>query len=319
MLTDLYKSCALISCYDNEDGPGAEGSDGGDGAEEGGQGNLTGDDHGGSSFDNDDEGHGGSGAGSGGQKKPTPRGSGRGSDADKLFTQEEVNKYLADDRRKHSKRYESLEKSYQELLQNQSLSREQRAKLETDLEDLRKQFRTKEQQLAHEKKQLEEEYTQRLSAAEERATKTWKMYENETISRSIQDAAVVNEAFSPSQIVTLLRGHANMKEKADEKGNGLGSFDVMIDFADKDAETGQDIITQRTPEEAVRRMKELPELYGNLFKSGVVSGIGGNSATGGLQPGANGKVDVRKLSPGQYREIRQKNPELLGLKPKADR
>ena len=66
-------------------------------------------------------------------------------------------------------------------------------------------------------------------------------------------------------------------------------------------------------------MKELPELYGNLFKSGVVSGIGGNSDTGGLSPGANGHVDVRKLSPTQYREIRQKNPELLGLPPKRGR
>ena len=66
-------------------------------------------------------------------------------------------------------------------------------------------------------------------------------------------------------------------------------------------------------------MKELPELYGNLFKSGVVSGIGGNSATGGLAPGANGQVDVRKLSPTQYREIREKNPELLGLRPKRGR
>ena len=64
---------------------------------------------------------------------------------------------------------------------------------------------------------------------------------------------------------------------------------------------------------------EFYDLYGNLFKSGVVSGIGGNSATGGLAPGANGQIDVRKLSPTQYREIREKNPELLGLKPKRGR
>ena len=29
-----------------------------------------------------------------------------------------------------------------------------------------------------------------------------------------------------------------------------------------------------------------------------------------------GKIDVRKLTPQQYREIRAKNPELLGLAPK---
>ena len=33
-------------------------------------------------------------------------------------------------------------------------------------------------------------------------------------------------------------------------------------------------------------------------------------------PGKGGKIDVRKLTPAQYREIRAKNPELLGLAPK---
>ena len=34
-------------------------------------------------------------------------------------------------------------------------------------------------------------------------------------------------------------------------------------------------------------------------------------------PGQGGKIDVRKLTPTQYREIREKNPELLGLAPKT--
>ena len=37
-------------------------------------------------------------------------------------------------------------------------------------------------------------------------------------------------------------------------------------------------------------------MYGNLFKSGVVSGIGANSATGGLASGSSGKIDARKLT-----------------------
>jgi len=127
----------------------------------------------------------------------------------------------------------------------------------------------------------------------------------------LQDAAVAHESFSPSQIVTLLKPQTKMVEKTGEKGKGLGEYEPMVDFADIDLETGAPLMTRRTPEEAVKRMKELPHLYGNLFKS--------NSATGGLAPGANGQIDVRKLSPTQYREIREKNPELLGLKPKRGR
>ena len=51
-------------------------------------------------------------------------------------------------------------------------------------------------------------------------------------------------------------------------------------------------------------------MYGNLFKSGVVSGIGSSAATGGLASGSGGKVDPRKLTQQQYMEIRAKNPEL---------
>ena len=53
-------------------------------------------------------------------------------------------------------------------------------------------------------------------------------------------------------------------------------------------------------------MKELPARYGNLFKSGVVSGIGASSATGGIAPGSSGKLDVRKLTPQQYRKFEQR-------------
>ena len=69
-----------------------------------------------------------------------------------------------------------------------------------------------------------------------------------------------------------------------------------------------------TPEEAIKRMKQLPETYGNLFKSGVVGGIGAASATGGLTPGSNGKVDTTKLTMDQYLELRKKNPAAVGLR-----
>ena len=89
----------------------------------------------------------------------------------------------------------------------------------------------------------------------------------------------------------------------------------MVDFPDTDPNTGEPTVTSHSPESAVKRMKDLPEIYGNLFKSGVVSGIGSSAATGGLASGGGGKVDLRKLTQQQYMEIREKNPELLGLRP----
>jgi hypothetical protein len=104
-----------------------------------------------------------------------------------------------------------------------------------------------------------------------------------------------------------------MAEKQDEDGNLMGSLTPMIDFPDIDEKTGKEVISLRTPEQAVQRMKELPEHYGNLFRSNVVSGVGSGSATGGAQPGEGGRIDPTSLTPEQYRRLRKENPEALGL------
>jgi hypothetical protein len=235
-------------------------------------------------------------------------------DPPKNFTQEEVNKFLAEDRRKHQERLQRLEGQLAEISESKNLSEQERAKLEETLEDVRKQFRTKEQQLAHERKQLEEQFTGRIKDLEGKAQVWETRYRESTITRALQDAAVSHDSFQPSQVVTILRPMTKMVEIPDQAGKSTGQFKPMIDFPDKDPNTGEEILTQRTPEDAVKRMKELPDLYGNLFKSGVVSGIGSGSGTGGLTPGQGGRLDVTKLTTEQYMKIRKENPELLGLK-----
>lgn len=232
----------------------------------------------------------------------------------KTFTQDDVNRFLAEDRRKTEARYKAelskAEKNYQELLENKNLSDEQRAKLEESLEDVRKQLRTKEQQLAHEKKTLEEQYKSKIAETEQKASYWESLFRETEINRSLYDAAVAEDAFQPNQVVTLIRSNTKLVE--DE--NAKGKYKVVVDFLDIDPATNEEVMTLRTPREAVKRMKELPELYGNLFKSGVVSGIGGSSGTPGTGP--NGQVDVRKLTPEQYMKLRKEAPEKLGLRGK---
>lgn len=236
----------------------------------------------------------------------------------KTFTQDEVNKIVAADRRKLEESLKKAEKSYTDVLANKNLTEQERKTLEENLSTVQGQLRTKEQQATMEKKQLEEMFTGKLAEAEKKG-QTWEaMYRDSTVERALQDAAVRNDAFSPSQITTLLRPWTRLMEITDEKtGKPTGAFKPMVDFPDVDTNTGEAVILPRTPEEAVKRMKELPESYGNLFKSGVVSGIGSSSATGGLSSGAGGKIDVAKLTPEQYRKIRKEHPELLGLRPSS--
>ena len=115
--------------------------------------------------------------------------------------------------------------------------------------------------------------------------------------------------------MAVLRPMTRLSEITDASGKGTGKFEVKVDFPDTDPNTGEPIKALHTPQSAVKRMKELPK-YVNLFKSGVVSGVGANAATGGLTPGSNGKIDVRNLtSMEQYMEIRRRTLRTARIAP----
>jgi hypothetical protein len=231
----------------------------------------------------------------------------------KSFTQDDLNKFLAEDRRKHQEKIQKLESSYQEALSNAQLTAAERENLETSLGDLRKQFRTKEQEAVEQTKKIESDYQQRLTAAETSAKRWQEQYTDATITRSIMDAAVTLDAYDADQIVTILRHSTKMVEKVDADGKRTGQYEPMVDFYDTNSETGEQVLTQRRPSEAVKRMGELPK-YANLFKANVTGGLSATSATGSLKPGSNGVVDVTKLTTDQYLKLRKENPALLGLK-----
>jgi len=52
--------------------------------------------------------------------------------------------------------------------------------------------------------------------------------------------------------------------------------------------------------EAVKRMRELPKVYGNLFKSNVVSGVGAGQAS----VGDPDNIDYANLTAEEYRKHR---------------
>lgn len=238
-----------------------------------------------------------------------------GGDPGARFNQDQVNKIvqdrLAKAQKKHQEASKKMETQLQQLLASQSLTDEERSNLETQLEDLRKQFRTKEEQAKIEKRELQTKYETDLDEAKKSATYWENQYKSSTIARALQDAAVQEDAFKPQQVVTLLREHTKLVEATDENGKGLGKLIPMVDLPDVEAETQRPIVTQRTPEDAVKRLKELDP---NLFKANVVSGVGGSSATGGATPGSDGKVDAKELTPEQYMKIRRENPSALGLR-----
>jgi len=236
------------------------------------------------------------------------------------FDQDAVNKIvqdrLAKDRKKHDDKYKGLEKSYQDVLATKALSDEDRTQLEQSLEDLRKQHRSKEEQAKHEKNQLTEKYESELVGYKEAAI-TWEnKYKQFLIEKSLMDAAHANDAFLPAQILSVVREWTKLVDAVDENGVKTGELTPMVDLPDVDADTQKAIITQRTPMDAIDRLKELQP---NLFKSNVVSGVGGNSTTGGIQPGADGRIDQKELTTDQWFKLYKDDPSKLGLRDRKQR
>ena len=95
------------------------------------------------------------------------------------FTPEQQKKFndaIAAERRKQETKYrkelEKTETTYKELLaNNKSLTEKERQTLQENLETIQGQLRSKEQQAAQEKKDLEASYQGKLTVAERRAEK----------------------------------------------------------------------------------------------------------------------------------------------------
>lgn len=239
------------------------------------------------------------------------------ADPDARFNTDQVNKIvqerLAKERKRQSEENTKLQKKLEEVLANQSLTEEERSDLQQTIEDMRKQNRTKEEEAKHQRRQLQEEYEKRLKESVEKAAYWENEYRSQTINRSLMDAAVKHDAFLPTQVVTILKEYTKLVQPRDENGKPIegAGLEPLVDLPDVDAEDGKAIITQRSPEDAVSRLKELQP---NLFKANVVSGVGGNSSTGGVAPGQDGSVDLSKLSTAQFMELYKKDPSLVGVK-----
>ena len=281
-LSSLHFASPVVTCYEGDSGAG------GDAGGDVGAGAGTGDD---------------SGAGASGGGSPSQN----GDPGSKLFTQEQFNRALAEDRRKHQAALSKSEQRIEQLLSSQGISPEERDALESDLKQTRELLRSKEQQADLDKKKISAELTGKIEALQGEVS-TWQgKYTAETIERSLLDAAK-DDAWNASQFVQLLKPNTKLIEVKNEAGESTGEYMTVVEFQDVDAD-GKPTVSTLEPPQAVARMKELPQ-YDNLFKSKVSSGLGLNSGTGG-KSGANGQVNAADLSTADYMAVRAKNPERL--------
>ena len=218
----------------------------------------------------------------------------------KAFTQEEVNALIAKERGKDKERNSQLVKQLESLKSTQSMSQEEKQRLEQQIEDLKTQNMTKEELSAREKKKLETALTRERDEAKETATVWRTRFETSLVARELMDAAIEGDAFNPQQLVSMLTPDTKVVEEHGEDGKSTGRFKTEVVFNDAD-DDGKPVKLVLTPRELVKRLKDIPAKYGNLFKSGAVAGLGSMSVKT-----VNGQPDYKSMTMEQYKAQRNR-------------
>jgi hypothetical protein len=247
------------------------------------------------------EGEGGTGEGGTGEGGTGDGGTGTGDD-EKKFTQKQVNSMMAEEKRQHKEQQRKTLDELNAIKTRANLTAEERAELDTKIEDLTNQLMTKDELAKKDKEKLDKKHaTEITEITTERDT--WKnKYRTSTIQRAITDAAIDFDAFNPKHLVPILEPNTRLVEVKDDDDNPTGEYTPMVKLTTKN-DKGATVVLDLTPEQAVKQMTEMDE-HKTLFKPQGSGGIGRRNVSGG----SGKKPDAQKLAgsdPEAYRKARK--------------
>jgi hypothetical protein len=217
------------------------------------------------------------------------------------YTKQELEEIVKRERKQSDEKIQATVKQLESLKKNETLSVQEKQRLSEQIESLQNSLLTKEQLAQKEKDKLARSHREEKTQLEQDRD-TWKnRYVSETIKREIIDAAATEDAFNVNQVLAILQPSTRLVEDFDDEQKPKGTFTPKVKLRDDD---GTEL--ELTAKEAVKRMKEMPDQYGNLFKNNVTPGLGlGGSAKGGAPP------NFKNMTPEQYKVYRK----TIGLAP----
>lgn len=208
--------------------------------------------------------------------------------------QEQVNKIVAEEKRKGQEALKIKVTEIETLTKKSTLTTKERKRLEDQLKAVKTELMTKEELDDQARTKLVTEHREEVETLTTERD-SWRTRHSEaTISRSLTDAAVTNEAISPEQIVSIMRQNTRLVEAMDDDGKPTGIFKpVCTIVVTKD---GEEKSLELSPAKAVKQMREDEKFY-NLFKGDGTGGVGSDNR------GPSGPVDVKELAknPDKYR------------------
>lgn len=222
----------------------------------------------------------------------------------KSFTQDDVNRMLAADRRKSE---DKLKKTLDELEAQRaksSLSAEERSELDSTIENLQSALMTDKQLADKDKDKSKKAHEKALVELSDSRNQWQNLYTESTIERAITDASSTgpNKAFNNTQVVAILKPKTRLVEELNSDGEKTGKLVPMVKFDDVDKD-GKPVTLDLAVSAAVKRMRELDE-YLNLFEGDGPGGMGSTTKASGKADNSS-VIDLAKGDPSAYRKARK--------------
>lgn len=217
----------------------------------------------------------------------------------KTFTQDDVNKILAADRRKHKGDLQKAIDELEAVKVKADLTSKERSDLEERLDDLKGQLLTKEELAEKEKQKTNKRHAEEVGKLTGEVDLWRTRYTKSSIDRAITDASSKHKAFSGEQIIAILGPKTQMVEEVNKEGEKTGNLVPRVQFPDSDKD-GKPVTLDLAVDDAVKRMTEM-DAYQNLFQAEGSGGLGATNR-GGAKP-----EDMSTLlkDPRKYREARK--------------
>lgn len=205
---------------------------------------------------------------------------------------------IGEARKKAAERNKQLVTELEKQRNQHNVSQKERDELTQRIDELKKEYTTKEEQLAAENNEWKAKYETETSTLKAQSEHYMRMFHNQLVNSELARAAEQNKAFKMdgSQIAPFILPYARVEEQKDAKGKGTGQFKVLVDQQVED-ENGKVKTVSYSVAETVKRLREGGD-HNNLFMHDTEDGFG---MTGSLtSPRMGGGKNPHDMSQAEY-------------------
>lgn len=197
----------------------------------------------------------------------------------------EFDKMTATQRYAYKKELEKEVTEKLKLAEDKRLTQEERDTHQKRAEELQAQYSTEKELSAQREKKLQESSKKQVDELGNQVALYKGKYANALIDTELTREAASADELVPGQLQKYLKQDTVLIDEVDDAGKLTGEQVVRVNFLDADKD-GKPVKMVLSVKDTLKRMKELPEKFGNFFKGAGVSGLGSGNGKGGAGSGA---------------------------------